>query len=145
MLLYDGFLPRPVRRAFTMRDLLYIHDHPIFARLPRKCVMDYEYAGVHPGFLDNPDDIQRLGGQVVCGSISSHMWTTPDIYFWGAAVSIVPLGRGHIIICHLRLLPNVEKSIVAQNLLVNLVNYAATLIKPGHEEKLLARCIDPIR
>jgi hypothetical protein len=144
-LLYSEILPRPIRRAFLMRDLYFIPDHPIFARLPRKCVMDYEYDGLLPNYTDNPDDILRLGGQVVCGSVSSHMWTTPDTYSWGAGISIVPLGRGRMIICHFPLLKNVEKNIVAQNLLVNLVNYAQTLIQPGYEDRLLNRCIDPIR
>ena len=104
--------------------------------------MDYQYDDVKPRMFNDPFDVQKLGGKVICGSISSHMWTNPDIYYWGSAVDIISIGRGNVIMCQLNLLNAVKKSPIAENLLVNLVNYAYTLIKPGQERRLLNRCID---
>ncbi len=141
-LLYDWLLPVAVRRMRPMRNSIYIHDHPVFDGLP-KGVMDYEYEEIQPEVFNEPADLQKLRAKIVSGTVSSHMWTRPDIYEWGSCLDIIPLGRGHIITCQYKLLENVTKHRIARNLLVNLVNYAATLIKPGGEERLWnGRCID---
>jgi hypothetical protein len=144
-LLYDHLLPVAVRRMRPMRNSIYIHDHPIFDGLP-KGVMDYEYEEIQPDVFNEPADLQKLRAKIVSGTISSHMWTRPDIYEWGSCLDIIPLGRGHVITCHYKLLENVTKHRIARNLLVNLVNYAATLIKPGGDERLWSgRCIDLLK
>ena len=144
-MLYDHVLPVAVRRMRAMRNCIYIHDHPIFDGLPKKCVMDYEYEEIEPDTFNEPADLRKLGAKILSGTVSSHMWTRPDIYEWGSCLDVIPLGRGHIITCHYKLLDNVTRHRIARNLMVNLVNYAATLIKPGGGERLWSsRCIDPL-
>jgi hypothetical protein len=63
---------------------------------------------------------------------------------WGAALYTVPIGRGTVVVCHLKVLENLGGSPVADRLLVNLINYAASVIRPGGEERLLSRCIDAL-
>ncbi len=68
------------------------------------------------------------------------MWTRPDIYEWGSCLDIIPLGH---YTRQYKLLENATKHRIARNLLVNLVDDAANLIKPGGEERLwTSRCID---
>jgi hypothetical protein len=134
---------KPILRQAVMRNLIYMHNNPVFKGLP-KGIMDYEYLPVQPKHFHNPYDILANGGEVLSGTLFAHMWTNPDIYFWGSCLDIIPVGKGHIISCTLKLLNN--KSQIAKNLLVNLVNYAYSLIKPGNEEILLGgRCIDEVK
>ena len=134
-------LDKPIRRLGVMRNCIYTQDHPIFKGLPSKGIMDYEYLPVEPRHFHNPHDVIANGGDVISGTLCAHIWTQPDVYFWGSCLDVIPLGEGHIVTCTLKLLDN--NSQIASNLLANLVNFAGSLIKPGNEEKLLAgRCID---
>ena len=72
-------------------------------------------------------------GDVLSGTLFAHMWTGPDVYFWGSCLDVIPLGEGHIVTCTLKLLDN--ESQIARNLLANLVDFAASLIRPGNEER----------
>ena len=136
-------LKKPIRQLGMMRNCLYRQDHPVFQGLPGPGIMDYEYLPVEPQFFHNPDDVLANGGQIISGTLCAQVWTTPDVYHWGSCLDVIPLGRGHIVTCTLRLLGN--KSPIAGNLLKNLVNYAGSLIRPGHEAKLWAgRCIDEL-
>jgi len=144
-LLYDIMFPKPVRRAVLSRTITYAFKHPIFKNIPLSSgIFDYELNGLSSGFYNNPYDIKALGGETLCGSLSSHMWTEPDCYFWGSIIDQIPLGRGKVITVNMNLMAKASNNIVADNLMINLINYAATLIKPGGEEKLLTRCIDPV-
>jgi hypothetical protein len=136
-------LKKPMRRAGVMRNCIYMKDNPVFRGLPGKGIMDYEYLPVDPQFYQNPDDVLANGGEIICGTLIAHMWTGPDVYFWGSCLDVIPLGKGHIVSCTLQLLNN--KSQIAGNLLANLVNFAGSLIRPGNEAKLRAgRCIDDL-
>ncbi len=143
MLLYEALLPTLIRPECIIRTIGYARRHPIFNALPGDCVIGYEYADVHPENFDSGDDILATGGEILLGAFSSHMWTRPANYFWGAAVYTIPLGRGQVVLCNMKLLDN-PASPVAEILLANLINYAASVIRPGGEEKLLSRCIDPL-
>jgi hypothetical protein len=98
-----------------------------------------------PSKLDKCDDIVAAGGKVLMGGFSSHMWTRPAVYYWAAGVYTVPIGRGTAIVCNLKVLDHLGKNPIADRIFANLIDYAATLIKPGLEHKLLNRCIDPLK
>jgi len=135
-------LDKPIRRQAVMRNCIYMQDHPAFRGLPKKGIMDYEYLPVQSPHFHNPYDVLANGGDVVSGTLFAHMWTGPDIYFWGSCLDVIPLGKGHIVTCTLKLLDNPAP--IARNLLANLVDFAHGLIVPGNEERLRAgRCIDP--
>ena len=134
-------VPRPIRYQPMMRHVLYAHDHPVFAGLPGRGVLGHAYDDVEPRKILRASDAIANGGRVIGGALNAHMWTQPDIYFWGSWLDVLPLGRGHILSCGLRLLDN--DAPIAESLLVNLINHAHDLIRPGGEAKLQAgRCID---
>jgi hypothetical protein len=136
-------LGKPIRRQAVMRNCVYVPAHPVFRGLLAKGIMDYEYLPVQPDHFHDPYDVLANGGDVVSGTLWAHMWTGPDVYFWGSCLDVIPLGAGHIVTCTLRLLDN--KSHIARNLLANLVNFAGSLTRPCNEEKLWAgRCIDEL-
>ncbi len=136
-------LDKPIRRQAVMRNCVYMQSHPLFRGLPSKGIMDYEYLPVQPQHFHNPYDVLANGGDIISGTLFAHMWTGPDVYFWGSCLDVIPLGAGHIITCTLKLLNN--KSQIAQKLMANLTTFAQSLIRPGNEEKLWAgRCLDDL-
>jgi len=109
--------------------------------------MDYEFADVLAGRANarhNAEDVAALGGTSIAGGLCAHMWTTPDIYQWGSLIDVVPIGRGHLVLCQLQLVQQARTNPVAARLLGNLLKYVESLVKPGGEERLLSRCIDPV-
>jgi hypothetical protein len=144
MLLYRRLLPDLIEHQPMMRTMGWIKKHPIFAGLPSECVVGYEYADIYADKFDKVEDILAVGGEVIMGGLWAHMWTRPAVYYSGAAVYRLPLGRGNVVICNMKLLEHLATDPVAQRMMTNLIAYAATLIEPGREEKLLSRCIDPL-
>jgi len=144
LLLHEVLFPTPLRPSRTGRQLGYIKKHPIFKSLPSDCVADYVYADVFMDDFERGEDVLAAGGEVISGGLSAHMWTRPADYTWGAGIYTISVGRGEIIVCQMTVLDALDRSRTAQTLFVNLINYAAGRIKPGLEEQLLSRCIDPI-
>ena len=146
VLLHEHLFPTMIRQegGGMSRGMDYIKQHPIFAGLPNKTLMEYEYANIYPTKYTKGGDIVKAGGKVISGNMDSHMWNRPACYFWKVSSAVVPVGRGHIILCNLKVMKQLGKDIVADKLFINLINYAQTLIKKGGEEKLLSRCIDPL-
>ena len=144
MPLYEHLFPTLLRMQPVMRTISYVRQHPIFAGLPVNQVAGYAYAAVHPDKLERGADVVAAGGEVLFGSLSMHMWTRPADYRWGAGLYTVPIGRGTVVVCHLKVLENLGRCRVADRLFINLINYAASVIRPGGEKQLLARCIDPL-
>ncbi|MEI6082668.1 MAG: sugar-binding domain-containing protein [Verrucomicrobiota bacterium] len=144
LLLYEALFPWLLRHEPVLTTFSYIRKHPIFAGLPVNTVSDFVYADVEPDKFDRGADVVAAGGEVLWGVFSMHRWTRPANYFWGAGLYLLPLGRGHIIVSQLRILNSVQESPVARRILVNLINYAGNVIRPGGEAKLLSRCIDPL-
>jgi hypothetical protein len=142
--LYEFLFPTLIRVQGVMRTIGYVKKHPIFAGLPSDCVVGYEYARVCTNELDKGEDVLAAGGDVIVGGLSQHMWTRPAVYYWGVNLYTVPIGRGHVIVCNMNVLDPLDSDPVAQLLMANIVNYAASIIEPGREEKLLSRCIDPL-
>ena len=148
VLMYEYLFPTLIRQEVggMGRGIDYVKKHPIFAGLPDNTLMEYEYANVRSRFGKDSKggDILKAGGEIISGNLDSNMWTRPACYYWKATTAVVPVGRGNVILCYLDVLGNIGKDPVADRLLVNLVNYAKSLIKKGGEEKLLSRCIDPL-
>jgi hypothetical protein len=147
-MLYDELLPKIVRLAAPMRNLIYMRPSRIWDGLPTSGgFMDYDFADVFAGRAsarNNADDILALGGTSLAGGLCAHMWTNPDVYQWGSLIDLVPIGRGHVILCQLSLVQQAKTNPVAARLLGNLLSLTASLVKPGGEERLLSRCIDPV-
>jgi len=143
--LFELVFPMIIRQEYSMaRGVDYVKKHALFDGLPSGCIMGYEYANIYPARFTKAEDIKKAGGEVVAGSLSPHMWTRPAEYYWGAALSIIPLGKGHIIVPNFRIIDNLGKDKAADRLFANIVNYANKLIKKGGEEKMIYRCIDPL-
>lgn len=142
--LYHYLFPKLIHPQPVMRTCPYILEHPIFDSLPSGGIADYAYAEIFPKKWDKGEDVLAAGGEVIFGAFSMHMWTRPAKYFWGAGVYRVPIGKGNVIVCHLPIAEMIEHSPLAIRLLNNLVDYASSLIVPGGEQYLFARCIDPL-
>jgi len=143
--LYEFLFPKLIRVQPVMRTIGYVKKHPIFKGLPSDCVVGYQYSKLFVEDHDRGDDVVAAGGEVLSGGFAQHMWTRPACFFWGANLYTVPVGRGQVVVCNWRVLDNLADHRTAQVLLANLVNYAASVIKPGGEEKLLTRCLDPLK
>ena len=142
--MYECFFPELIRVQGVMRTIGYVKQHPIFEGLPSDCVIGYPYSRTYCHDLDKGEDVVAAGGEILCGGLSQHMWTRPNVYFSGASLYTVPIGRGQAVVCHMKVLDHLDDDPVARLLFANIVNYAASAIKPGGEDKLLLRAIDPL-
>ena len=145
LLLQDFLMDFRLRPARSMRTIGYIKKHPVFHGLPSDCVADYVYAGIIPTSYESGEDVVAAGGEVISGGLSHNMWTRPADYAWGAGVYTIPVGRGQLVCCQMRVLDQLQSHTTSQILLANLADYAASKIKPGLEHLLLSRCIDPLK
>ncbi len=147
-MLFDELTPTLIRMASPMRNLLYMRPGTVWDGLPDSGgFMDYEFADVLSGRAaarNNLADVQAAGGTSIAGGLCAHMWTGPEVYNAGSLLDVIPVGRGHLILCQFSLVQQ-AKNPVARRMLSNIIKYAASLIKPGGDEKLLSRCIDPVR
>lgn len=143
-MLQRWLLPHFIGVRSVMRESVYIKESPVFAGLPSNCVADMLYAEILPGRWDDAEDVMAAGGAVEVGTLSMNMWTRPAKYFWGAGLYRIPLGRGNVFICHLKLLDKLTTSLLARRVLTNLVDHARSLIAPGGHDILNRRCIDRI-
>ncbi|MDF3128877.1 glycoside hydrolase family 2 TIM barrel-domain containing protein [Kiritimatiellaeota bacterium B1221] len=145
LLLYEYLIPSLIRMQPVMRNCSYVQAHPVFDGLPSGCAGDYVYGDVGAKKkFERGADVKAAGGEVLYGAFSMHMWTRPADYSWGAGLYTLPLGKGTIVVSQLDLLNHMGRSAVADRILVNLINFAASQIKEGGEEQLLSRCIDPV-
>jgi len=144
-LLHDQLLSGSVRKQPLMHPMPYALAHPILDGLPQDVVTDYCYASVQPEKYDSVDDIQALGGNVIFGALAIHIWTRPAVFFHGAALYTLPVGRGTLVVCHLKLLDKLGSDPVARLLLANLVRFAHASIRLSDRSGLLSRCIDPLQ
>jgi len=145
MMLYEYLFPTLIRTQPVMRTIGYVKEHPVFQGLPSNCVVGYEYSKIYVDVHDKGGDVMAAGGEVFTGGLSQNMWTRPADFRWGVNFYRVPVGRGNVIVCNLKVIENLGDHRTAQLLMANTINYAASLIKPGGEEKLLSRCIDPLK
>ncbi|XHR30508.1 MAG: glycoside hydrolase family 2 protein [Chthoniobacteraceae bacterium] len=142
-MLRQWLLPSFIGVQPTFRTGVYLKKSPLFQDLPSGGVAGDLFASIIGDRWDKGDDITAAGGIIDVGAFSAHMWTRPAEYFWGAGLYRIPLGRGQIFICHLKLLDRLNTDPLAKKLFRNLLNYASSFIQPGCDELLFRRCIDP--
>ena len=130
----SGLLPVSVRIKGSVGNWLgiphMVNEHPIFDGLPVNCMMGSVYENVIAirSLLD-------VEGVTVAGSIGfdfapdfevrKRHYYGPGDTWWGSDLSIAPVGRGRCILSQLRLVENLGKDPVADNILYNLIRFAA--------------------
>lgn len=146
-LLLDG---RPLRPEPMMRPVAHIAKHSVFEgmALPGGGMVDYPWAALMGKKFDLVSDIRALGGSVLMGGMSPHMWTRPAVFFNGAGLYTLPIGRGTLVVCHLALIDQLQAgNPLAERMLANLVKMARGEISasaPSDITPLMSRSIDPI-
>jgi len=144
MALYEFLLPGLIRQRPVMQPNCYITSPEIFAGVSDPGVIDFSCSEVITLRFDRVDDIVALGGKVLYGGLSAHMWTRPATFFHGAALYEIPMGEGTLIICQLPLLERFNHCAASRRILLNLVNYAGSKINNPKAEWLMSRSIDPL-
>jgi beta-galactosidase len=102
----------------------FVKEHPIFEGLPVNCALNWPYQSVVGGRRLGLD---VRGGELVCGAY--HTWPMK----LGSAVSVVPVGKGRVILSALDIVPQLNgtetTAEVARRLLCNMIRFA------GHPAK----------
>jgi len=75
----------------------FVKAHPVFAGLPQDCVFNWEYQCL-AAYNKSRLGLRIGNGETIVGCVSDHK---PEVY---SALSIIPHGRGKIIICALDIL-----------------------------------------
>jgi hypothetical protein len=98
----------------------FVKEHPLFAGLPVNQALNWPYQGV---FSSNRSALKLQGGELIAGAYQT--WPMQ----LGSAVSILPAGKGKIIVSSLDLIGKLGDSRspaeVARKLFCNFLNYAA--------------------
>ena len=126
-----GWLPLVNRGACRkFNNWLYHREdvarpHPIFAGLPSPGILDwYTYEQIIPLYLfhdlDTPDDVAAAGFAVG--------YTTPGGYTSGLVTGTYRLGAGAFVVNTLRILENLDSNPAADRLLLNMIDYASTIV-----------------
>jgi beta-galactosidase len=127
-----------------MRSIGYAADSVIFGGLPCGRLMDFNWAELPVEKFDRAEDVAALGGEVYAGALSFNMWTRPAVFFHGASLYSLPVGKGRLIVCHIKLLPALAAGLPeARSLLAGIVSFAGSFIRSPDTKRLLSRCIDP--
>ncbi len=128
-----GWLPRANKgRCFEHRNWLYHREdvakkHPIFQGLQAGGIMDWDYyQQVIPRYLfdgqDMPDDVAAAGFGVGVGASG---------YLSGVLACSYAFGSGRYVLNTLRILENLDSNPAADRLFLNMIDYAASLVKEG--------------
>ncbi|MDP4210191.1 MAG: glycoside hydrolase family 2 TIM barrel-domain containing protein [Bacteroidota bacterium] len=75
----------------------FVKEHPLFEGLPQACVFNWEYQ-CFAAYNKSRSGLRMFNGETVVGCVSDHK---QEVY---SALSIIPHGRGKIILCTLDLL-----------------------------------------
>jgi beta-galactosidase len=121
----------------------FVKEHALFEGLPQSCVFNWEYQCL-AGYNKSRSGLRMFNGETVVGCVADHK---PEVY---AALSIIPHGRGKIILCTLDIMSCIKDAkaesraegdgenaaintfnassknnanIVAQQLLLNMIRY----------------------
>jgi hypothetical protein len=116
-----GVFPTPLTVSFPEGfKAQWIRAHAITAGLPSNLVLDQRYAEVLPArFVEMPAD-EIVGGMLLDSFGDYHRR-------WFQSLATQSVDQGHIIICQFRLLDNLGKDPLADRLVMNVVNYAASI------------------
>lgn len=102
----------------------FVKKHPIFEGLPVNCALNWPYQSVVGGKRLGLD---VRGGELVCGAY--HTWPMK----LGSAVSVVPVGKGKVILSTLDIVSRLNGSEttaeVARRLFCNFLHYASAPVK----------------
>ena len=102
----------------------FVKDHPLFAGLPVNQALNWPYQGVVGG---RRSALQINGGELVAGAYHSYPLQL------GSAVSILPLGKGRVIMSALDVIDQLDNpespAEVARKLFCNFLHYASTFPK----------------
>lgn len=99
----------------------FVKDHPLFAGLPVNQALNWPYQGVVGG---RRTALQINGGELIAGAY--HTWPMQ----LGSAVSILPVGKGRVIMSALDVIDQLDNpdsaAEVARKLFCNFLHYAST-------------------
>jgi beta-galactosidase len=145
MALLNEVIPEAaVRMQPIMRAVGHVSKE-IFGDLAGNGIMDFSWAEMIPEKYDRVDDVDAAGGRVLAGALSFNMWTRPAAYFHGASVYTVPVGRGTLVVCHLKVVAALAAGRPeAYAVLAALAKFATGSIRQPDVKRLLSRCIDPL-
>lgn len=103
----------------------YVKLHPVFDRLPSRCLMHQPYCNVVPNktFLETSDE--DICGAFDAAPAAAGSYMVEQGAWWGNDILVRPYGSGRIVMTHLRLLEHLDDDPVARRLLVNLLNHFA--------------------
>lgn len=101
----------------------YVKMHPVFDKLPSRCLMRQPYCNVIPAktFLEKGDE--DICGVFDTASIASGNYMVDQSDWWGNDILVRPYGSGRIVMTHLRILEHLGEDPVAQRIFVNLLNH----------------------
>lgn len=134
-----------VRMQPIMRSVGYVADAAALGDVQGNGLMDFSWAELIAEKYDQADDVTALGGEVLAGSLSFNMWTRPAAFFHGASVYSLPVGRGRLVVCHLKVLRGLAAGRAESfAVLAGLARYATGAIRAQDTHRLLSRCIDPL-
>jgi len=86
----------------------FVKDHPLFEGLPQSCVFNWEYQCL-AGYNKSRSGMRIFNGETVVGCVSDHK---TEVY---SALSVIPHGRGKIILCALDVLSCIKDVKVANH------------------------------
>lgn len=134
-----------VRMQPIMRSVGYVADETALGGVHGRGLMDFSWAELTAEKYDRADDVAARGGEVLAGSLSFNMWTRPAAFFHGASVYSLPVGRGRLVVCHLKVLRGLAAGRAeALAVLAGLARHAVAAIRTRDAHRLLSRCIDPL-
>lgn len=101
----------------------YAKLHPVFEKLPSRCLMQQPYCNVIPNkaFLEKGDE--DICGAFNASSIASDNYMVENPVWWTTDILVRPYGDGRIVMTHLRILEHLGADPLAGRLLVNLLNH----------------------
>jgi hypothetical protein len=111
----------------------YVRPHPIFDGLPSGGFMGQVYQNVVPQFT-----LMGLPGAPLAGCVSwdhNKDYIGPTEVWHGTDLTVVPHGRGRLVLSTLNLIEHLGADPVADQLLLNLCRWSAAEMKPGSERK----------
>lgn len=101
----------------------YVKLHPVFDKLPARCLMGQPYCNVIPSkaFLETGDE--DICGAFNASSIAADNYMVENPVWWSNDILVRPYGDGRIVMTHLRVLEHLGSDPLADRLLVNLINH----------------------
>ena len=115
-----------------------VKDHPIFEGLPSNGLMGQTYENVWA-----MKTLTGLNTQPIVGAVTHDFYPMkrnipdylgPEPAWWGTDLGVVQQGQGRFILSSLRLVDNLGKDPVADRILFNLIEYAASAVKGMNDD-----------